>query len=101
MKIRYLSPSKDSKTGTAYKLCFMIGIFLLIVVVLLKLIALIMPNNNEGVIGSLVSVGSGSFIDIGLAFIILLFGIGGILLFFHKQFEKLADAIEDMENEKI
>ena len=54
----------------------------------------------DGVIGYLVSIGSSSFVDIGLAFVILLFGIGGILYFFHKQFQKLADMMDEIENDQ-
>lgn len=101
MKTRYFSPSYDFKTGFAYKICVIFATVFLLFLILLKAISIVFSNAREGVIGFLNSLASSSFFDISIAFVILLFGIGGILFFFYKQFKKLADLVEEIENEQI
>jgi uncharacterized membrane protein (DUF4010 family) len=101
MKKRYFSPSYDFKTGFTYKICFIFAALFLLFIILLKVISVIFSNASEGVIGYLNELASSSFIDISIAFVILLLGVGVILFFFYKQFKKLADLVEEIEKEQI
>ena len=97
MKLKYFSVYSDFKTSYIAKFFFLISGIFLVIVLLVKLINFFFNVVTNGVIGFFVSLADSSFLDISLAMIILFAGLGGIALFFHHQFKKLASIADEIE----
>lgn len=81
-KKKHFSAHGDFKTGLLYKFSLVVGLLLLCIFIFLK-------------VSSFQSNSTGSII----AFSILFLSIGGILYFLNRQFSKLAEIANEIENE--
>jgi hypothetical protein len=99
VKKKKLSVYNDLRTGFFYKLCLLIGIFLLIFYIFLRIISLL-DENVKNSLWIFYNLSKFSTIDSILAFSIILLGVGFIFYFIHLQFIKLSNIAKEIENEK-
>ena len=74
------------------------GFILLVVYAIIKIIFFVSDKNSSGFIKTIYDFSQNSQSDAIIAFSLLFFALGVILLFFHYQFGKLAKIAEDIEN---
>jgi len=98
VKIKYFSVYNDFRTGLFCKISFILGFILLIVYAIIKIIFFVSDENSSGFIKTIYDFSQNSQSDAIIAFSLLFFALGVILLFFHYQFAKLAKIAEDIEN---
>jgi len=89
---KYHSTKKDFKTGIFYKLSLIFGFIFLIIFLFLKGIVFLIKNDIE-FINFLNGIS-----DSVIAFSIIFFGLGLLLYYIHRQFEKLEKIAEEIEN---
>lgn len=94
---KYFSTKHDFKTGFYFKLCFVIGIFLLSIFIFLKIISFLINENSGGILKSLYDFSQGTTTDSVGAFSIIFIALGFIIYFLHVQFVKLNEIAEDIK----
>jgi hypothetical protein len=99
-KKRYFSINDDFKTGFLCKITLFLGLILLFIYIFSKLSSLIFGEDSSGFVKQIYDFSQTSSPNSILAFSIILFGIGGILYFFHCQFLKLAKIADEIEKEE-
>ena len=99
-KEKRFSTHNDFRTGYFCKLSLFLGIVLLIFYVFLKVISLVMDQNNTGFLQSFYELSQSGVADSIIAFSIVFLGVGIILYFFHIQFAKLSKIADEIENEE-
>lgn len=90
---KYFSVHNDFKTGVLFKFTLIIGFILLIIFIILRILSFML---NEGNI--LHSLLNSRYVDITGAFALLILFLGFVLLFFHRQFKKLSEIADEIEN---
>jgi len=98
-KKRNFSVYDDFKTGFFYKLSLALGIILLLIYVFLKILSLLVSEDDGGFVGLLHNLANSGFAEPVIAFSIILLGVGFILYFFHLQFIKLGKIADDVEKD--
>jgi len=99
-KKRYFSIQDDFKTGFFCKITLLLGLILLLVYLFSILSSFIIGEDSSGFVRQIYDFSQTSYPNSILAFSIILFGVGGILYFFHCQFSKLAKIADEIEKEE-
>jgi hypothetical protein len=84
IKEKHFSAKHDFHTGIVSKSCFFLSILFFVFAII------------ETVFNFVIFLDSSVFLALGILFI----GIAGISWFFNKQFSKLSDIVEEMEQEE-
>lgn len=92
-----ISVYNDFKTGFLYKICIIIGIIFLLIFLLINLNSLIYSNYNIAILKFFYDISITNFSGIMFSFSILLIAAGLILYFFKRQFNKLAEIANEIE----
>jgi len=100
MKKRRHSAKDDMKTGYLAKICLLLGIISLIIFIVLYIVSLVASTQSTGFLGFLYSLSQSTIPSASLAFAIIFIGIGIILTLLHRQFEKLSEIAQDVEDAK-
>jgi len=98
-KKRNFSVYDDFKTGLFSKLSLLLGVFLLIFYVFLKIVSLFIGKDNGGFFGLINDLTNSGFAESVIAFSIVFLGAGFVLYFLHLQFVKLAKIADDLKEE--
>jgi len=93
IKKRNFSVHDDLRTGLVSKIFLLLGLFLLLTYIFLKISLAI----TSLLIGE--EIGGFSYVEAVIAFSIIFFGFGAFLHFLHLQFAKLAKIADDFEEE--
>lgn len=97
MKKRKFSAYDDFKTGFLYKICITVGLLFLFTYIILKLLSIIYLNYKIEFLRYLYDLSSSNFSGIIISFSILLISAGLIIYFFKRQFNKLAEIANEIE----
>jgi amino acid transporter len=98
LKERKYSIDNDFQTGLFSKITFILGVFLLILYLFFKIIAFFY-HNSTGLLKDIYNISISSTTDTIGAFSIIFIAVSIILYFFKKQFNKLSEIAEEIENE--
>lgn len=90
---KYFSAHYDFKTGILFKFTIIIGFILLIGFIILRILSFVVNEKDV-----LYSLSNSKYVDIIGAFAILIIFLGLVLFFFHRQFTKLSDIADEIEN---
>jgi hypothetical protein len=90
---KYFSAHNDFKTGILFKLALFLGFILLIIFIILRTLSFVINEDNF-----LYFLSNSKYVDITGAFALLILFLGFVLLFFHRQFTKLSEIADEIEN---
>lgn len=99
IKERHFSVNNDFHTGFFSKIFFILAFIIFLVVMFCVIIGLLFPTETSGIIGLIVGIAQSSTVDMLVAFLIITLGIGFILFFFKRQFDKLDEIAKEFEKE--
>jgi len=99
LKERHFSVNNDFHTGFFSKIFFIIALIIFLVVFISIIVGFLFPTETSGIIGLIVGIAHSSTVDMLVAFLIITLGIGVILLFFKRQFDKLDEISKEFEKE--
>ena len=97
-KKRYFSVDHDFKTSYLSMFFIITGIILLALYIFFKIISFVVSSSDNGVMNSLLQFSQTHHPDTIFSFSIICLAFGIIFNFFHRQFSKLADIAEEIEN---
>ena len=100
MKKRRHSAKDDMKTGFLAKICLLLGGISLIIFIILYVVSFVVSSKSTGFLGFLYSLSQSTVPSASLAFAIIFIGIGIILTILHRQFVKLSEIAQDVEDAK-
>jgi len=100
MKKRRHSAKDDMRTGLIARICLILGSICLIIAILLFAVAFVVSSQSTGFLGFLYSLSQSTLPSASLAFAIIFIGIGIILTILHRQFVKLSEIAQDVEDAK-
>ncbi len=92
-KTRFFSTKHDFSTGFIAKICIILGVFLFIIFGISSLLSE-RSFGAESIIAGMISIGGNELIP---AFGIIFLGVGVIVWFLHRQFLKLAQIADEIE----
>ncbi len=90
---KYFSAHNDFKTGILFKFTIVIGLILLVIFIVLRITSFVVNEKDI-----LYSLSNSKYVDIIGAFAILLIFLSLVLFFFNRQFIKLSDIADEIEN---
>ena len=97
MKKKKYSVYNDFKTGFLFIICIIVGLLFLFIFIILKLLSIIYLNYHIEFLKYFYDLSSSNFSGIIISFSILLISAGLILYFFKRQFNKLAEIANEIE----
>lgn len=95
---RFFSVNHDFKTSYLSMFFILSGIILLSTYFFIKVSALVINNNDNGILYTLLRFSQSHYPDTILSFSIICIAFGIIFNFFHRQFSKLAQIADEIEN---
>lgn len=99
IKERHFSVNNDFHTGFISKIFFIFAFIIFLLVLFIVIVGLLFPTETNGFIGLIVGLAQSSTVDMLVAFLIITLGIGVIVLFFKRQFDKLDEIAKEIEKE--